>query len=82
MEISRSVRAQFCDYESSHRPMYENPLGFFEEERQLKILWCVSDEFENLQQQKPDRNCDQWENGSLTESIIASIEEENALEPS
>ena len=81
MELSRSVSAQFCDYELSYRPMYENQLGFFEEERQPKFLWCVSDEFENLQEQKPDRNCDQWENGSLTESIIASIEEENALEP-
>ena len=34
-----------------------------------------------MQEQKPDRDCDQWENGSLTESIIASIEEENALNP-
>ena len=34
-----------------------------------------------MQEQKPDRDCDQWENGSLSESIIASIEEENALNP-
>ena len=34
MELSRSVRAQFCDYELSYRPMYENQLGFFEEERE------------------------------------------------
>ena len=61
--------------------MYKNQLGFFEEERQLKFLWCVSDEFENLQEQKLDRDCDEWENGSLTKSIIASVEEENALEP-
>ena len=81
MELSRSVRAQFCDYELSYRPMYDNQLGFFEEERQLKFLWCVSDEFENLQEQKPDRDCDEWENGQLTESIMASIEEVNALEP-
>ena len=61
--------------------MYENQLGFFEEERELKFLWCVSDEYDNLQDQKPDRDCDEWENGSLTESIIASIEEENTLNP-
>ena len=78
MELSRSVREQFCDYELSYRPMYENQLRFFEEERELKFLWCVSDEYENLQEQK--RDCDDWENGSLTESIIASIEEENAIE--
>ena len=41
----------------------------------------MSDEYDNLQEQKPDRDCDDWENGSLTESIIASIEEENALDP-
>ena len=80
MELSRSVREQFCDYELSYRPMYENQLGFFEEERELKFLWCVSDEYDNLQEQKPHRDCDDWENGSLTESIIASIEEENAIE--
>ena len=61
--------------------MYENQLGYFEEERELKFLWCVSDEYDSLQEQKPDRDCDEWENGSLTESIIASIEEENALDP-
>ena len=61
--------------------MYENQLGFFEEGRELKFLWCVSDENDNLQQPKPDRDCGEWENGSLTESIIASIEEENALNP-
>ena len=60
--------------------MYKNQLGFFEEERELKFLWCVSDEYDNLQEQKPHRDCDDWENGSLTESIIASIEEENAIE--
>ena len=81
MELSRSVRAQFCDYELSYRPMYENQLGFFKEERELKFLWCVSDEYDNLQEQKPYRDCDEWENGSLTESIIASIEDENALNP-
>ena len=81
MELSRSVRAQFCDYELSYRPMYENQLGFFEEERELKFLWCVSDEYDSLQEQKPDRDCDEWENGSLTGSIIAIIEEENALDP-
>ena len=81
MELSRSVRAQFCDYELSYRPMYENQLGFFEEEGELKFLWCVSDEYDNLQEQKPDRDCDEWENDTLTESIIASIEEENALNP-
>ena len=75
MELSRSVRAQFCDYELSYRPMYKNQLGFFEDERELKFLWCVSDEYDNLQKQKPDRDCNEWENGSLTESIFASIEE-------
>ena len=35
MELSRSVREQFCDYELSYRPMYENQLGFFEVEREL-----------------------------------------------
>ena len=61
--------------------MYENQLGYFEEERELKFLWCVSDEYDNLQEQKPDRDCDEWENGSLTRSIIAIIEEENTLDP-
>ena len=78
MELSRSVRAQFCDYELSHRAIHENQRGFFEEERELKFLWCVSDEYDDLPEQKPDRDCDEWENGSLTESIIASIEA-NAL---
>ena len=81
MDLSRSVPAQFCDYELSYRPMHENELGFSEEERELKFLWCVSDEYDNLQEQKPDRDCDEWENGSLTESILASIEEENAIDP-
>ena len=39
------------------------------------------DEIENLLELKRDRVCDDWENGSLAESIIASIEEENAFEP-
>ena len=56
MDLSRSVRAQFCDYELSYIPMHENQLGFFEEERQINILWCVSDEFEKLQEQKADRD--------------------------
>ena len=47
--------------------MLENQLGFFEEERRLKLLCCVSDEFEILQEQKPDWDCDEWEMGSLTE---------------
>ena len=38
-----------------------------------------SDDFENLQ--KPDKDCDEWENGSLTESFFASREEENAIDP-
>ena len=38
-----------------------------------------SDDFENLQ--KPDKDCDEWENGSLTESFLASREEENAIDP-
>ena len=79
MELSRSVRAQFCDYELSYKAIHENQRGFFEEERELKFLWCVSDEYDDLPEQKPDRDSDDWENGSLTESIIASIEEENAL---
>ena len=41
----------------------------------------MSDEYDNFQEQKPDRDCDEWEDGSLTESIIASIEEENVLNP-
>ena len=61
--LSRSVRTQFCDYELSYRPMYENEMGFFEVEKQLKFQWCVSDEFENLQEQKLDRYCDEWEEG-------------------
>ena len=81
MELRRSARAQLCDYELSYRPTYENQLGFFEEEGELKFLWCVSDEYDNLHEQTPDRYSDEWENGSLTESIIASIEEENALNP-
>ena len=79
MELSRSVRAQFCDYELSYRAIHENQRVFFEEERELKFLWCVSDEYDNLPEQKPDRDCDEWENGSLTESIFAGIEKENAL---
>ena len=63
MELSRLVREQFCDYELSYRPMYENQLGFFEEERELKFLWCVFDEYDNLLEQKPHRDCDHWENG-------------------
>ena len=78
MELSRFVRGHFCDYELSYRPMYKNLLGFFEQERELKFLWCLSDDFENLQ--KPDKDCDEWENGSLTESFIAS-REENAIDP-
>ena len=79
MELSRSVRAQFCDYEFSHRAMHENRRGFFEE-RELKFLWFVSDAYDNLPEQKPDPDFDEWENGSLTESIIASIEEEKTLD--
>ena len=60
MDLSRSVPAQFCDYELSFRSMHENQLGFFEEERELKFLWCVSDEYDKLQEQKPDRDCDEW----------------------
>ena len=74
-QLSRSVSAQFCDFELSFRPMYENQLGFFEEERQPKFLWCVSHEFETLKEQKRDRNYDEWEIGSLTEGIIARIAE-------
>ena len=81
MELTRSVRAQFCEYELSFRPMYENQLGFFEEERDFKFLWCLSDEFDNLQQQKPDQDCDEWETVSLKESIIASFAEKNAIDP-
>ena len=44
-------------------------------------LCCVSDEFEILQEKKPARDCDGWEKGSLTESIIACIEKEKALDP-
>ena len=32
-----------------------------------------------MPEQKPDRDCDDWENASLTKSIIVSIEEEKAL---
>ena len=59
MELSRFVRGHFCDSELSYRPMYENLLGFFEQERELKFLWCLSEDFENLQ--KPDKDCDEWE---------------------
>ena len=44
-------------------------------------LCLVVCEFENLHVQKPDRDCDDWEKCSLTESIVANIEEENALDP-
>ena len=81
MELSIYVRAQFCDYELSYRPMFENQLGFFEEERDLKFLCCVSDEFEILQEKKPDRDCDEWEKWPLTESIIACIEKKRHLTP-
>ena len=49
--------------------VHENQRGFFEQERELKFLWFVSDEYDNLPEQKPDRVC-----------IIASIEEENTLD--
>ena len=39
------------------------------------------DECEILQEKKPDWDCDEWEKGSLTESIIACIEKEKALDP-
>ena len=81
MEISRAVNAPFCNFELYYRPMHENQLRFFDEKRELKFLWCVSDEFEKLQGQKPGRDGDDWENGSLTESFRASIEKENALDP-
>ena len=76
MELSRSVRQQFCDYGLSNRQIYENQLGFFEKVRQHKFLCCVSDEFINLKEQKPDRYSD-----ALAENIIASTEEENGLDP-
>ena len=41
----------------------------------------MSDEYDKLQEQKPDRDCDEWEDGSLTEGIIASREEENLFNP-
>ena len=41
----------------------------------------MSDQYDKLQEQKLDQDIDEWENGSLTESIIASIEEKNALDP-
>ena len=78
MELSRFVRGNFCDYEFSYRPMYKNLLGFFEQEIELKFLWCLSEDFENLQ--KPDKDCDEWEM-CQTESFIASREEENAIDP-
>ena len=78
MELSRSVRAQFCDYELSYRAIHENQQRFLEE-RELKFLWCGSDEYDNLPEQKPDRDCVEWENGSLTESIIAGIEKKNTI---
>ena len=40
----------------------------------------MSDDYDNLQEQKSDRDCDELENGSLTESFIASIEEQIALD--
>ena len=70
MELSRSVRAQFCDYELSYRAIHENQRGFFEEERELKFFWCFSDEYDDLPEQKPYRDCDEWENGSLTEILL------------
>ena len=80
MELSRFLRGHFCDYEFAYRSMYKNLLGFFEQERELKFLWCLSDDFENLQ--KPDKDCGEWENVSLTESFFASREEEeNAIDP-
>ena len=63
MELSISVRAQFCDYELSYRPMFENQLGFFDDERDLKFLFCVSDGFEILQEKKPDRDWVEWKRG-------------------
>ena len=80
MELSRTVSAQFCNYELSLDQCMKinwDILG-----RRGNIKPCgVSGEFEILQEQKPDRDCDEWGNGSLTESVIASIEEENAIDP-
>ena len=36
-ELSRSVRAQFCDYELSYRPMYENQLGILRRRENLNF---------------------------------------------
>ena len=41
----------------------------------------MSEKFESLQEEKPDRDCYEWENGMLTESITASIEEKTPLTP-
>ena len=82
MKLSRSVRAQFCDYELGYlidQCMKIN-WGFLRRRGKL-ISCCVSDEFENLPEQKPDWHCDERENWSLTESIIAILEKENALDP-
>ena len=61
--------------------MYENQLEPFVEERELETIWCVFDKFDNLQEQKPDRECDEWKNGLLIVSFIASIGKENAIDP-
>ena len=76
MQLNRSNCVQLCDYELSYKLRYEKQLGFFEKERELIFLWCLSDEFDNLQELKPDQYCDELENGSLTGSIIACIEED------
>ena len=41
----------------------------------------MSDKFDSLQEEKPHRDCYEWENGMLTQSITASIEKKNALDP-
>ena len=49
MELSRSVPAQFFDYELSYRPMYENQLG------KTLSLWDVTkqDSDENEDEMSP-----------------------------
>ena len=40
--------------------MYENHFEVFEEEREFKNIWCLADNFDNLQEQKPDQDWDEW----------------------
>ena len=77
MQPGKLVHGQFCDCVPTCKPMYKPQQGFFEEERELKLMRCVSDDYCNLQEKKPHRIVVRVK---LREIFIANIEEESALD--